>query len=58
MDPKFNGQKTGLDSVELREILALDNRRRVHTFPTPPSPNLYPVSHNAQYGISKILMNH
>jgi hypothetical protein len=61
MDSKYNGQKAGLDSVELREILALDNRRREHIFPTPHSSisqPKYPVSHIAQYGISKTLMNH
>jgi hypothetical protein len=40
MVPQLIGEKDDLDSVELREIIALDDRRREHIFPAPPSHKL------------------
>jgi hypothetical protein len=40
MAQQLTGEKADLDSVELREIIALEDRRREHIFPAPPSHNL------------------
>jgi hypothetical protein len=38
--PQLTGKKADLDSVELREFIALDERRKEHIFSTPPAHNL------------------